>query len=74
MRQYPNIHVSLYDGERDISFDCPDGLCKFYLGFSNPPEPDSVCSWNKQYTCVLPEARMAAMNAVARFCKTKKDT
>jgi hypothetical protein len=67
MKPCPNVIISFYDGGRDISFDCPEGLCKFALCQEMPPTPESRCAWNK-YACTLPEARVAALEAVRRYC------
>lgn len=65
--KHPNVHISIYECDRDMSFDCP-GRCKFALCPSNPPAPEDRCSWEQNSTCSLQSARIAALQAVQRYC------
>ncbi len=64
---HPNVSVTLSEGDKDVSFDCP-GRCKFALCPNNPPEPDDRCAFEQYGNCSLQEAKVAALQAVQRYC------
>lgn len=64
---HPNVHISLYEGDKDLSFDCP-GRCKFELCANKPPAPEDRCAWEINSSCSLQIARIAALKAVQRYC------
>lgn len=67
MSPYPTVHISFYEGGRDVSYEYPEDLCKFALCEEMPPEPGAKCCWNK-HACTLAEARVSALEAVRRWC------
>ena len=63
---HPNVSVTLSEGDRDVSFDCP-GRCKFALCPNNPPAPDDRCAF-EQYGCTLQIAKVTALKALYKYC------
>ena len=63
---HPNVSVTLGEGDKDVSFDCP-GRCKFALCPNNPPEPDDRCAF-EQYGCTLQIAKVTALKALYKYC------
>ena len=61
--KYPNINVSCYDGETQISCDCiRDPMkCAHLLTHTIPPEADDTCTFYASGNCHKPAAQLAAM-------------
>lgn len=57
-----NVNVNSYDGDVAFGYDCVrSGRCKFGLFPTMPPDPDMVCAFYQNGSCLQQAAQLAAL-------------
>lgn len=68
---YPNVSVSLYDGEFHLAYDCVgEGNCKFALCSFMPPSGEDECFFREYGSCRCSAAQHEALKATQTRIKT----
>ena len=66
MNSKPQICATIYDGQFDVSFDCPV-LCAFAICSIMPPDGSEECCYRQNGTCRRILAQIVAIEELRRL-------